>query len=149
MYTHHRSHMRGFTLIEVMIVTVLVAILVALAAPSYLEHIRRGQRAAARTALLEAAQYMQKIYAANDRYDQLVGVAPPNNVVTLPEALRSIPAGAAPAYTLTITAVDRTTYALKATPAGSMASDPCGALTLDHTDLRGAAGPRSAAFCWR
>ena len=44
----------GFTLIEVMIVVAIVAILAAIALPSYNEYIRRGHRADARAGLLQA-----------------------------------------------------------------------------------------------
>ena len=50
---------RGFTLIEVMIVVAIVAILSAIALPSYTEYIRRGNRAEARAGLLQAAQWMR------------------------------------------------------------------------------------------
>ena len=45
-------NMAGFTLIELMIVIAIVGILSAVAYPSYLESIKRGDRAAARSAHL-------------------------------------------------------------------------------------------------
>lgn len=53
---------RGFTLIEVMIVIVIVGVLLAIAVPSYQNSMQKGRRSDARSALLDVAnreeQYM-------------------------------------------------------------------------------------------
>jgi type IV pilus assembly protein PilE len=64
-----RLRSTGFTLIEVMIVVAIISLLAAIALPSYQSYVARSNRAAAKTQLLQAAQYMQRFYAANDRYD--------------------------------------------------------------------------------
>ena len=46
---------RGFTLIEVMIAVAIIAILVAVALPSYQEYLKKGRRAAAQTLMMEIA----------------------------------------------------------------------------------------------
>ena len=61
---------RGFTLVEIMIVVAIVAILGAVALPSYRSSVLKSQRAEARGVLLETAQFMQRFYSQNDRYDQ-------------------------------------------------------------------------------
>ena len=75
----------GFTLIEVMIVVAIVAILSAIAFPSYQESVRKSKRADARTQLLEASQHMQRFYSQNDRYDQANDAA--GTAVALPATL--------------------------------------------------------------
>ena len=52
--------MKGFTLIEVMIVVAIIGIIGAIAYPSYQDSVRRGRRADARAVLLEAAQFMER-----------------------------------------------------------------------------------------
>ena len=47
---------KGFSLLELMIVVVVVAILSAVAYPSYQAHIAASRRAEARAVLMEAAQ---------------------------------------------------------------------------------------------
>lgn len=51
---------RGFTLIELMIVVAIVAILAAVAYPSYRDSISKSRRAEARAQLMDAVQYMQR-----------------------------------------------------------------------------------------
>jgi prepilin-type N-terminal cleavage/methylation domain-containing protein len=65
-----QSSLAGFTFIEVMIVMTIVGLLGVIALPSYTNYVARGHRTAARVQLLQAAMYMQRFYAANDRYDR-------------------------------------------------------------------------------
>ena len=52
----------GFTLIEVMIAMAIIAILTAIAFPSYQNYITRSSRSAAQTELLELANLQEKIF---------------------------------------------------------------------------------------
>lgn len=52
--------MRGFTLIEVMIVAAVIAILAAVAYPAYTDQIRKGKRADARAALMNLLQQQER-----------------------------------------------------------------------------------------
>ncbi|SHH11389.1 type IV pilin protein [Massilia sp. CF038] len=58
----------GFTLIEILIVTALVAILAALAYPSYAGYIVKVRRSEAQVALLDTMQRQERYYADNNRY---------------------------------------------------------------------------------
>ncbi len=60
--------MRGFTLIELMIVVAIVGILAAIAYPNYQDSVRKGRRNDGQTALLDAAQKMELYYARNAKY---------------------------------------------------------------------------------
>ena len=139
---------KGFTLIELMIVVAIVGIIMAFAIPSYLEQIRRGNRTDARAQLLKASQYMQRYYASNDRYDQdRAGVA-----FSFPGGLSKSPETGDQKYTITATAT-LTAYTVTAVPfaTGSMFNDVCGTLGLDHTGLKSFTGasPATLEKCWR
>lgn len=58
----------GFTLIEVMIVVAIIAILAAVAIPSYRDYIRRGQAAEAFSALSDFRSKMEQYYQDNRKY---------------------------------------------------------------------------------
>ena len=142
----------GFTLIELMIVLAIVAILAAVALPSYRESVLRGNRASARAALLESQQFMERFYAANDAYNQ--DKSTPPVAVALPARLQAVPAEA-PKYNLSVNAPNANSFTLTATPIGTDAS--CGNLTLTNTGVKGALGVTSTnaantaivAACWK
>ncbi|MFP4294727.1 MAG: type IV pilin protein [Halothiobacillaceae bacterium] len=133
----------GFTLIELMIVVVVIAILTAIAYPSYQEYVRKAERADAQATLLEAAQFMERWYTTNNRYDEDVD----GEDVALPANLQQSPEDGDAKYNISLESVERNSYELHATP---VRSDACGTFILDNTgkkDLEDNTDDRSS--CWR
>jgi len=133
----------GFTLIEVMIVVVIIAILAAIAIPSYDAYLRRSARADARTALLENAQFLERNFTEATSYAKNSA----NADIVLPITASPRDGTAYYAIGAVLTA---TTYTLTAAPVvgGRMDGDACGSLTLTHLGQRGTTGTLSAADCW-
>jgi type IV pilus assembly protein PilE len=65
---------KGFSLIEVMIVVVIVGILAAVAIPAYTGYMNRTRRADAVTALETVALYEEKNFALSNQYDTLANI---------------------------------------------------------------------------
>lgn len=141
---------RGFTLIELMIVIAVLAILAAVALPSYRNSVQKSQRAEARGVLLEASQYMQRFYSQNDRYDQDRA----GNAAAIPGPLATVPRGSASSganYLVSFSGTPTVAgFTIQAVPRGSMASDKCGTLSLDNVGRRTASGSgASVDECWK
>lgn len=59
---------KGFSLIELMVVLVIIAILAALSYSTYSNQLRKGRRADAQAALYDLAQAMERYYTASNDY---------------------------------------------------------------------------------
>lgn len=139
------KNQHGFTLIELMVVVVVVTILAAIAYPSYMDSVRKGRRSDGKSALLSAAQTMERYFTENMTYSGwALGTA-----VTSPEKYYTIAFDSAPTSSTicgasVTTSPSATAYRLCASPAGPQTSDPCGTLSLSNTGER----TPSTGACW-
>lgn len=137
----------GMTLIELMIVVVVIGILAAIAYPNYTQYVQRGNRAEARSILLETAQFLERNYTLANRFDQDSA----GNAVALPFATSPKTGTAKYNITAAYGAAPAQTFTLSATPTGVMTGDACGTITLTNAGVKGAAGVTTAAIvdqCW-
>ena len=149
---HSKSASRGFTLIELMIVLAVVAILAAIAYPSYQDSVRKSRRADAKAVLLEAAQWMERFYTLNNRYDQNRAGTAVTDATLFPSAglMESPKEGGTKYYDITLSAVAPNSFTLQAAPKGAQSSDGCKTLTLANTGERRVVGTtKTADECWR
>jgi type IV pilus assembly protein PilE len=138
----------GFSLIELMIAVAIVAILAAIAYPSYIEQVRKSRRAEGKSVLLQAAQWMERYYTENNRYDDK----------GQEDTQKGLPFTKAPIegtayYDITLAAVARNTFTLNAAPTSGtdQTKDKCQTLTLTNTGLKDVTGSPTMTKedCWR
>lgn len=135
----------GFTLVELLVVLLIMGLLVAVVSPVYRLQVQRAHRAQAAAALLQAQQFMERLYSVQGSY-----VMPDGSLPTLPTDLQVVRSDERLLYRLRLDRADSGTYFLRAEPEEPMSGDPCGALTLDHTHLRGRSGSGASVYeCWR
>lgn len=104
-----RKHVRGISLIELLVVVVIVGILAAVAYPNYRAYVERSKRSEARAALLQIAVNQERIYLnppnsyTNDL--NVLGFDPPFRTASGAYQL-AIPAADANGFTATATYLD-------------------------------------------
>jgi type IV pilus assembly protein PilE len=138
---------RGFTLVELMTVVLVISILAAIAVPSYSNSVRKSRRTEARSALLDAASREERFFATNNFYSI---AAADLGYTTMPTNIGSN------YYTLSAGCdVDAnahcTNYKFTATTFGTQTKDTaCATLTLNNTGMQDATGtdPTPGTTCW-
>ena len=149
----HACRADGFTLIELMIVVAIVAILTAIAYPSYVNYITKTHRVAAEGCLSEYANYMERYYTTNLRYDQTSATpAVANNTTTWPkfDCASAQQTGANYKYQFAANSPAQTTYTIQAAPINAQLTRDtlCGTLSLDQTGMRNKSGTGTVDQCW-
>jgi type IV pilus assembly protein PilE len=149
-YIHRRRRSRGFTLIELMIVVVIMALLAALGYPSYGAYITKSKRQAARNVIYQIADRQEQFFLDNKTYApnltamgfaaNSVGIDDDGQITTSGDADRT--------YVLDLTNAAATTYTVRAVPQLIHASrdTDCMTLTLTHTGVRAQSG--AGDNCW-
>lgn len=132
-----RARARGFTLIELMIVVAVVAILAAIAIPSYTEHVRTSRRAQAKADLVELAQIMERHHTVQNTY---AGADLPYD---------QSPRDGTSHYTLSLSGnATASAFTLQAVPTQrGQEKDKCGTLTLDQAGRKTPLESKVAG-CW-
>ena len=107
-----KSKQTGFTLIELMVVVIIVAVLTAIALPAYNNQIVRSNRAAAQAEMLNVANLQQQYLLSNRAYMSTAILAATGFVLD-PDVAKNytysivLGAGTVPSYTLTFIAGGR------------------------------------------
>lgn len=132
---------RGFTLIELMVVVTVVGILAAIAIPSYQESVRKSRRAQAKADLVELAQTLERFRTVNGSYLNRKG----GGEYELP--LTQSPRTGTAYYQLQAGVRTDSAFTLQAVPEdGPQAEDRCGTLALTQAGTKTATG--GGEECW-
>jgi type IV pilus assembly protein PilE len=151
-----KSRQKGFNLIELMVTIAVMAVLAAIAIPLYQDYIYRAKRNACKAVLVSTAGVLERRHSAANDYKK-PGVTAPDDQDHLPGDTPAdrptCPEKGTTTYSLAISNVTASTWALTATPVGSQTADQCGTLAIDHLG-RKFAGTGSVDFtqdpgsCW-
>lgn len=121
---------KGFSLIEIMVVMTIVAILAAVAYPSYQDSVRKTRRADAKEALTRAASLQERHFFTNNQYtadtDDIGGASSTEGHYTVTVLGNSV--------SCTSSGVTYPCFTMVATAFGAQADDKtCGQFSIDHT----------------
>ena len=140
----------GFTLIEMMIVVVIVAILAAFAFPQYRDFVIRSNRAVAKSLLLQVADRQEQFFTDRKRYAaDLTDLGYPAAAgFAVDTASNTVAAADADSiYQIALSDATATTFTLTATPVNGQAQDDeCATITLDEASTRGSTP--AGGDCW-
>lgn len=133
-------HQRGFTLIELMIVVVVITILTAIALPSYQSYVMKSRRTDAKNGLLDLASREERYFSVNNTYTNVPANLGYGATSTFPLAIN---ASGQSYYSLNVTSVIAASgsgatavppgFTAQAVPIGTQAADTtCATYQIDQ-----------------
>ncbi len=126
---------RGFTLIELMIVVAIVAVLAAVALPSYRQYVVRSARTQAQSELMQMATLQEKIYLNSNSYAFSVTAAYNGTSAGGLGVASGNTSDGRYALTLSNTAASQT-YTLVATPVATLSQSNDGNLSITESGVK-------------
>lgn len=135
-----RKRSGGFTLVELMITVTIVAILAAIAYPSYSSYVIRASREAVKSELLQLAAQQEKIYLNSSAY--AISATTAYNGTSSGGLGRTSGLSADSKYTFSITpqTAGTQTYTLTATPVTPSSQAGDGNISIDSAGTRSGTG---------
>jgi type IV pilus assembly protein PilE len=124
------SRSAGVTLVELLVTVTIVAIIMAVAYPSYQAQVQSGRRSDAKAELMRLAQYMERIYTENGCYDPgTTGSCGTGSPVTMPTGVDG--------YQFSFSAgPDGDSFTLRATPVAGGVQEGDGFLEINELGQR-------------
>lgn len=151
----------GITLIELVVVMALITILAAIAYPTYVNQIRKSQRAVAKSVLLNAANRQEQYFFDNRQYadaiNKLTGYTSATSSTILFNKNSELTTTSSDAlYAISVAAVDAAAcgtapcFKLQAVPQNDQANDDCGTFTITSNNVRDVSNTSgaTASDCW-
>ena len=135
-------HDKGFTLIELMVVVMIIAIIAAFAVPNFLRYGLRSRRSDGQAMLMRVANAQEQYYATYNSYGSLSALGYTTAASQLSEKGY---------YQLSISPSSPTsTFTASAAPVagGPQSKDDCGTLTINNTGTKSQSGSTTNGTCW-
>ncbi len=141
---------RGFSLLELMIVVAIIAIISAIAYPSYMEFVVTAKRTTASSALLQVADKQQQFFMDNKSYtNDLTNLGFAANPLIINDEGESVASGDSDSiYSISLSNVTATTYTATAAPQKVQADrdSECASFTITQAGAKGHTG--TGDDCW-
>jgi type IV pilus assembly protein PilE len=125
-----------------MIVCAIVAILAAIAYPSYINSVQKSRRSEATAALLGVASQLERFSTEHGGSYATATLGTGAGAVYANHTENTY-------YNLSLTNLAATTYTVNAVPTGAQVGDPCGTLRYNQQGIKDVSGGSwSKAQCW-
>lgn len=136
---------RGYTLVELMVTVLVVAVLAGIAISGYRGYVLRANRTDGTTTLLQVGAAEERYFLQNSQYTADLADAPPTGLGLSATSPRGL-------YTLAVTAGSTgtlaTSWQVTATATGAQTADLAACQTLGLDD-QGNRTPADSSGCWR
>jgi type IV pilus assembly protein PilE len=139
MMSKRSTKVRGFSLIELVIVLLIIAILSAIAIPSYRQYVVRANRVDAQRSLMDLAARQERFFYSRNGYASALSDLGANSSIAGANYTIAPPSATSTAFTITASAVG----------SQQKSDQQCQTLTITNTGVQGSTGSTANdPKCW-